>query len=118
MLMGRFIEWWPPLSFMKQLSLTLDEHNNPEPESNNAKAQYSVKDIFRAPKNIRLGDYYISLGGRVFLAMKYVVTGKTSTGYPIVELQVKEGREDFDYKYLAVEAFSQAIASGRLVLVA
>ena len=116
MLIGAVYRMVAALLFMKQLSLTLDEQAH-SVGRNESQKLHSIKDIFRAPKNIRLGGHYVSLGGRVFYAIKYVVTGMTSTGLPIVELQIREGRESFVYRYISIDSFSRAIEAGKLVLV-
>jgi hypothetical protein len=81
-----------------------------------AKQVIDIRKDFTAPKNIRLGGYYTSRTGRVFMVMFYVFCGADENG-AVIKLKVREGREEpFLYKELDVEEFSAHIQARNLIL--
>jgi hypothetical protein len=85
---------------------------SPEP----VKQVIDIKKDFKAPKNIRLGGYYASRNGRIFMTMYYTFCGVDENG-AVIKLKVREGREEpFLYKELDVEQFSNHIESKNLVI--
>lgn len=82
-----------------------------------AKQVIDIKKDFSAPKNIRLGGYYASSTGRIFMTMFYVFCGVDENG-AVIKLKVREGRQEpFQYKELDVEQFSKYIEEKKLAII-
>jgi hypothetical protein len=87
----------------------------PQPENQFTKKKITIE--FTPPKNIVLGQYYLTKGGRVIHPMFYVASSVGEMSYEI-KLQIRIGREEpFEYKDTDIESFSKLIEQKMLIRV-